>query len=739
MKALVALFIGAIVFSATPLLSQTPEEIARDAGVEVDGVDEGIDSSNSRLLDAGTSTPMATRSTLTSLADQAGLNQIVSCSFAADDFHVVPPQYAGTAGTATFLGPLANAQRTYQLLIHDSLLTNMVGQEITAFSWRIPTSATANWPPADVVFPSYDVYLSGSVPPSQRSLTFSENIVGPQTQVRSGGLTIPTDAYPSGGNPNDFGPEIAFNNPWLYTGGHLLVEIRHTGFSGTSRSTDAIGTGIPGYGAAFSACWTGDYAGTSGLQGNFTVLRLTAGPAAGPLGLTSPNGGEILIVDSTFNITWTTTGAVDTVRLDYSTDNGSSWINITPAIPESPAVYPWLVPNTPTTQGLVRIRSVADTTISDQSKSPFTVSTVRVYTPGDTLYNFTIPYELLLGIAKMGPSDKIVLTSGGQSNTSLTDNKFIVTTMRGEILDSSHYQVDGTTGQGFGFRDLAWDGRWLLTSDNQQVRRIDTASFTELLPRINGPGALQRGIATESPNRIWKSDFTTSAIILFDSTGAQLKSLGVPPVEPYGLAFDKWTSPNRSWLWYTQPSQTGQHRLSKVDTATGAIVTTFDLTSILGPAGSSGGLDIVNDHPDYPGTVVALMVTQLNIPGGGIISAIYLGPDSTITGVKEDNTGIPETFALLQNYPNPFNPATTIRYALPTQSLIRLTIFNLLGQTVATLVDGIQNPGNLAVEWSGKSGSGTQVASGVYFYRIEATPVMGVGVFSETRKLMIMK
>ncbi len=188
---------------------------------------------------------------------------------------VIPNAYAGTTGTGTFLGPLANAQRTYQLLIHANQLTNLVGTNLTGFSMRIPASATANWPTADVTYSNYDIYLSGSVDPVNRSLTFANNVVGPQTQVRSGSLTIPANSYTFGGSPNAFGPEIVFNTPWQYNGGNVLVEIRHQGFTGTSRSTDAILTSTPGYAADFSACWTGSYTGTAGSQGNFVVIKFS--------------------------------------------------------------------------------------------------------------------------------------------------------------------------------------------------------------------------------------------------------------------------------------------------------------------------------------------------------------------------------------------------------------------------------------------------------------------------------
>lgn len=197
---------------------------------------------------------------------------------------VVPSSYENVPGTGTFLGPLANAQRTYQLLIHESLLTDMVGLELTGLTWRIPPSATSDWPTADVTFNNYDIYLSGSVTPADRSLTFANNIVGPQTQVRSGPLNIPTGSYTFGNSPNEFGPTIGFSN-YAYNGGHLLVEIRHSGFSGTSRSVDALVTSTPGYSTLFSAAWTGSYTGTSGAQGNFSIVRLTAVPEPTTTGL----------------------------------------------------------------------------------------------------------------------------------------------------------------------------------------------------------------------------------------------------------------------------------------------------------------------------------------------------------------------------------------------------------------------------------------------------------------------
>jgi len=99
-------------------------------------------------------------------------------------------------------------------------------------------------------------------------------------------------------------------------------------------------------------------------------------------------------------------------------------------------------------------------------------------------------------------------------------------------------------------------------------------------------------------------------------------------------------------------------------------------------------------------------------------------------GNVEDENGsvFPEDFVLLQNHPNPFNPITTIKYALPGDSHVRLEIYNILGQQVATLVDGKQKAGYKTAKWDASSFS-----SGIYFYRLQA------GDFVQTRKMILLR
>jgi len=104
-----------------------------------------------------------------------------------------------------------------------------------------------------------------------------------------------------------------------------------------------------------------------------------------------------------------------------------------------------------------------------------------------------------------------------------------------------------------------------------------------------------------------------------------------------------------------------------------------------------------------------------------------------VSAPENGGNNLPTEFSLSQNFPNPFNPGTKIKYAVPTRSYVRLTIFNVLGQKVRTLVDEEKVAGSYDQEWDGKSENGTQVTSGIYFYKIEA------GNYIQTKKMVLMK
>ena len=107
-----------------------------------------------------------------------------------------------------------------------------------------------------------------------------------------------------------------------------------------------------------------------------------------------------------------------------------------------------------------------------------------------------------------------------------------------------------------------------------------------------------------------------------------------------------------------------------------------------------------------------------------IITKYCVGPILGISG----NNGIPERFSLEQNFPNPFNPVTQIKYSLAKDEFVKITVYDILGQNVATLVNNNQKAGRYYIDFDG-----TNFASGLYLYKIEA------GSFTDVKKMMLVK
>ncbi|TAK56303.1 MAG: T9SS type A sorting domain-containing protein [Bacteroidetes bacterium] len=105
--------------------------------------------------------------------------------------------------------------------------------------------------------------------------------------------------------------------------------------------------------------------------------------------------------------------------------------------------------------------------------------------------------------------------------------------------------------------------------------------------------------------------------------------------------------------------------------------------------------------------------------------------DPNVTGVKIEVSGeqlLPEKFELMQNYPNPFNPITVFSFQLPVSGYVTLKIYNVLGQEIATVLDGMQNAGYQRVEWDAK-----EFPSGVYLYRLVTE------TFTDEKRMVIIK
>jgi hypothetical protein len=169
---------------------------------------------------------------------------------------------------------------------------------------------------------------------------------------------------------------------------------------------------------------------------------------------------------------------------------------------------------------------------------------------------------------------------------------------------------------------------------------------------------------------------------------------------------------------------------------TGGAVVGYGLTDDAGAYAiddlAAGTLTLIADREGYTS-----VDQQVNVgPSEYAVTRDFTIGSTTSAGGQES---APNEFALRQNYPNPFNPSTRISFSLPVASTVTVKVFNLLGQEIATLINGAFPAGEQVAVWNGTDAAGRGVASGVYFYRLEASGVNGGENYSAMRKMLLLK
>ncbi|MEL0338399.1 MAG: carboxypeptidase regulatory-like domain-containing protein, partial [bacterium] len=132
----------------------------------------------------------------------------------------------------------------------------------------------------------------------------------------------------------------------------------------------------------------------------------------------------------------------------------------------------------------------------------------------------------------------------------------------------------------------------------------------------------------------------------------------------------------------------------------------------------------LSDVGAYEYWVTAVDMSGLESDASSIVSAVLSA---------EEDMGMPTEFALKQNYPNPFNPSTQIQYSLPSESRVVISIYDLTGRKIRTLVNEVQSAGHRSVMWNATNEIGRPVSAGMYIYTIQA------GDFIQNRKMVLMK
>jgi hypothetical protein len=127
-------------------------------------------------------------------------------------------------------------------------------------------------------------------------------------------------------------------------------------------------------------------------------------------------------------------------------------------------------------------------------------------------------------------------------------------------------------------------------------------------------------------------------------------------------------------------------------------------------------------------SVYSLALLGTNIYAGTDGAGVWKCPISGLSGASSEVNVLPDDFTLFQNYPNPFNPGTIISYSLPSASIVKIIVYNTLGQKVKLLENSFKQPGNYSVTFNA-----SDLPGGIYFYKLDA------GQFSQSKKMMLIK
>ncbi len=159
--------------------------------------------------------------------------------------------------------------------------------------------------------------------------------------------------------------------------------------------------------------------------------------------------------------------------------------------------------------------------------------------------------------------------------------------------------------------------------------------------------------------------------------------------------------------------------------------------------GTGSWSDVVGTSQQYSRTMLDTgFELQVKVTTGGqsVYDTHYVSYEGFAKTGTEITTPIPEHFSLEQNYPNPFNPTTKIKFALPERGHVILSIFNVMGQKIRTLVDEQKAAGYHSIIWDSKDDFGNEVASGVYVYRIYVrTSETGSKPFESLKKMTFLR
>jgi hypothetical protein len=377
--------------------------------------------------------------------------------------------------------------------------------------------------------------------------------------------------------------------------------------------------------------------------------------------VTQPNGGEVWQAGSTQNILWSSTGVAD-VKIEYSTNTGTSWNTIIAQTNAASGTYSWLIPNTTSTNCLVQISNAVNPTTKDQSNSTFTISqpaSITVTKPNGGEIWF------------VGSNQNIQWTSSSVSNV----------------------KIEYSTNNGTSWTTIATQ---LSAAAGSYLWNIPNTPSLNCLVKISDA---VNSLINDQSNSIFSIELQP-ALTVVKPNGGEIWDIGTKQNI-------QWTSINVAEIKIEYTTNNGSNWIevvNRVSTSGGIYQWTIPNTP------STNCLVRVSSFADANVKDQSDNVFKIQIP----------------VSVNDEN--ISYEFQLYQNYPNPFNPETVISYQLPAYSFVTLIIYDPLGNEIEKIVNEMQAPGKHNVMWRQKN-----ISSGVYYCRLISNN------YSATKKMILLR
>ena len=487
---------------------------------------------------------------------------------------------------------------------------------------------------------------------------------------------------------------------------------------------------------------------------DFSILPV---PGQATVQVTTPNGGEAWFVNSQQNITWSSQNITD-VNIDYSTNNGSIWINVASSIPAASGSYSWTLPNTPSTECLVRISDASLPSRFDVSDSNFTiVPLITVTAPNggenwlatsqhnitwasQSITNVNIEYSMDNGTNWINIISSFP-ASGGSYNWTLPSTPSTQCLVR--ISDTSNpllYDVSDnvftivplvTVNVPNGGENWIENSQHNITWSSQTIANVkieystdNGTSWISIVASIPASGGSYNWTVPSTPSTqclVRISDASNSAI--YDLSNAAFTISASNPTITV-------TVPNGGEIWEGNTNHLIRWTRQEVSVVKIEYSTNNGSTWIVVIAARPAAFGSYNwTVPNTPSTQCLVRISDTSNTSVNDIS------DSTFTieqsvSVEDLRSEIPDEYNLYQCYPNPFNPSTMIEFSLPEMANVKLSIYNALGEKVAELVNTSLQAGKYQYNWNVPQSG---IATGMYIYELRTDNFVSV------KKMLLLK